>query len=395
MYDIKDIGKRITSYRKSLNMTQEELAARLNITAQAVSKWETGLSLPDIATLPELARAFNTTMDKLFGNEGTEGRYAQNGQLSMPGFPEYMGSTLKLVHTMNNVGCYSEKEVSVTSEDSVIFKDGSSANLKSLKVVNKGPGDICFDFIDALPPVSFDASKTELQQTFEGISSVRLEVNNAIFELIRAKDKKTYVDVTGSPLYIARLRITKDGDVLAIEQEEGNNSSGGMNRANRVVIALGKDAGERIDAQINGEGSCEIKVPFNRGYVSINGSGEITFDAILDVECKINGSGDIKCNKAGNPSIIINGSGDFEAGTVSGSMKSLINGSGDIRLGAGEIDLLEAKIFGSGDIDAENVCTKTANIAIEGSGDITVGRVIEESIEKHSKSSSIKVLKRG
>ena len=40
MYNIYGFGRRIASYRKLAGLTQEELAARLNITAQAVSKWE-------------------------------------------------------------------------------------------------------------------------------------------------------------------------------------------------------------------------------------------------------------------------------------------------------------------------------------------------------------------
>ena len=44
MYNMKNIGKSISSYRKNLGMTQEELAEKLHISAQAVSKWENGVS---------------------------------------------------------------------------------------------------------------------------------------------------------------------------------------------------------------------------------------------------------------------------------------------------------------------------------------------------------------
>lgn len=45
------IGKNILKMRKELGFTQEELARRLNVSFQAVSKWENGASLPDVATL--------------------------------------------------------------------------------------------------------------------------------------------------------------------------------------------------------------------------------------------------------------------------------------------------------------------------------------------------------
>lgn len=393
MYDIKDIGKRIASYRKSMDMTQEELAVKLNITAQAVSKWENGLSFPDIAVLPEMTRAFNTTMDKLFGNKEIGNEVMDMN--SKPKFPEYMSGTLRLVHTLDGVGCYSEKEVDITNEDSVIFKNGSNANLKSLKVVNRGPGDICFGFMDQISYTAINIHKSERHETFEGVASVKMEVNDANFAIVRSKDKRSYVDVTGSPLFISRLKITKEGELLSVGYENENKGSGTMSQENRVTIAFGRDAGENVTTRINGAGTCDINVPFDQGNISVNGSGDVTFDNIYNVECKINGSGGIKCNKAGNSKIIINGSGAFEARQISGSLKSMIHGSGDIHVNTGEIDCLEAKICGSGDIEAANICTRVANIAVEGSGNITIGRVIEESIEKHSKKSSIKVLKRG
>ncbi len=398
MYDIKDIGKRITAYRKNLGMTQEDLAVKLNISAQAISKWETGLSLPDIAVLPELAKAFNTSMDKLFGEEGNS-RIATGGVslLNKPVFPEFKTSTMKLVHSFNDVGCYSEKEVSVTNEISVFFKDGSSADLKSLKVVNKGPGDICFDFIDIFAYADIDYNKNELHEVFDGIASVDMNIIEADYEVTKSGDAKTHVDVYGSPQFIAMLGISKNGDTLDFEYRNNNNNSGSRSggKANKVVIAFGKDMGDHINARINGCGQCKISIPFKKGVISINGSGVIFFENIFNAECKINGSGDIKCVKAGNPVISINGSGDFRADTVSGSLKAVIRGSGDIYVGEGEIDTLEARISGSGNVNAEKVCTGTANLAISGAGRIVIGRVTGESVEQHSKNCTIRILKRG
>lgn len=61
------IGDRIKNSRKRLGMTQEQLAARLGVSAQAVSKWENNLSCPDISVLPELAEVFGISVDELLG----------------------------------------------------------------------------------------------------------------------------------------------------------------------------------------------------------------------------------------------------------------------------------------------------------------------------------------
>ena len=61
---------RIAALRREAGMTQEQLANSLGISFQAVSKWENGLSCPDIMLLPELADLFSVSIDSLFGREG-------------------------------------------------------------------------------------------------------------------------------------------------------------------------------------------------------------------------------------------------------------------------------------------------------------------------------------
>ena len=60
-------GERISQLRHSKSMTQEKLGLFLNVSAQAVSKWEKGDSLPDISLLTELANVFDCTTDYLLG----------------------------------------------------------------------------------------------------------------------------------------------------------------------------------------------------------------------------------------------------------------------------------------------------------------------------------------
>lgn len=59
------IGEVIRKYRKARNLTQEEMASRLGVTAPAVNKWENGNSLPDITLLAPIARLLDITLDTL------------------------------------------------------------------------------------------------------------------------------------------------------------------------------------------------------------------------------------------------------------------------------------------------------------------------------------------
>lgn len=64
-YDI--LCDSISSLRKQKEMTQEQVAGQLGISPQAISKWESKRSCPDIGLLPQIARMFDTTIDGLFG----------------------------------------------------------------------------------------------------------------------------------------------------------------------------------------------------------------------------------------------------------------------------------------------------------------------------------------
>lgn len=64
------ISEMIKKRRKLLGYTQQELAGRLNISSQAVSKWENGVALPDLGLMPILAQVLETTVDGLLGYQG-------------------------------------------------------------------------------------------------------------------------------------------------------------------------------------------------------------------------------------------------------------------------------------------------------------------------------------
>lgn len=66
------IGEKIKELRKAQDVTQEKLADYLNISYQAVSKWENGLALPDITLLPKLANFFGVSTDELLDLKASE-----------------------------------------------------------------------------------------------------------------------------------------------------------------------------------------------------------------------------------------------------------------------------------------------------------------------------------
>ena len=64
------IGDVIKKYRKSKGLTQEEMAARLGVTAPAVNKWERGGTLPDVALLAPIARLLQRDLESKGFHDG-------------------------------------------------------------------------------------------------------------------------------------------------------------------------------------------------------------------------------------------------------------------------------------------------------------------------------------
>lgn len=65
----KTMGEIISTLRKNKNMTQNELALKMNVTDKAVSKWERNISCPDINSLPKLAEVLDTSVEELLKAE--------------------------------------------------------------------------------------------------------------------------------------------------------------------------------------------------------------------------------------------------------------------------------------------------------------------------------------
>ncbi len=69
MFDQVDFGKRVKEFRTRNNYSQKEIALRIGVSEQAVSKWENGECLPDVYNLKLLSHIFRVSADSLLNNE--------------------------------------------------------------------------------------------------------------------------------------------------------------------------------------------------------------------------------------------------------------------------------------------------------------------------------------
>lgn len=78
-----EIGNKLNQLRKLSGMTQEQLAEKLNVSRQTISKWESGSTSPDLESIVKVSKLFHVSLDDLLteGDEGVENR--NNEQITL------------------------------------------------------------------------------------------------------------------------------------------------------------------------------------------------------------------------------------------------------------------------------------------------------------------------
>ena len=106
------MGKNIAYFRKNKGYTQEELGQKIGVTNQAVSKWESETSMPDIMLLPRIANALDVTLDDLFAERIIQTSTPQShvfNENAVHSFPKAAQAMIidSLCHQTNLVNCNS------------------------------------------------------------------------------------------------------------------------------------------------------------------------------------------------------------------------------------------------------------------------------------------------
>jgi len=434
MYEFNGFGLRLQKLRKAKGLTQEDLADRVGVTGQAVSKWENDQSYPDITIIPTLAEILGTDINQLFG------KVTPAVQFSYPDTFE----GLPLVHSTTTVACYSNKKVASKDDTGVKFEDGSTAELSNRLATNAGSGEIHFisgEDVGIMQQSNVNGY-TETEKYFEfdptvqGSDSDSMDITVLFNEcyIKRSPDNRTRVRATGDPMFIHLLQAKLADRKLTVEfLQQDNNNFKGRYQDNKVTVEVPYNQGKHANFCVNGSGlltseierfetgnilvngSCDIDVlNFDTCNVMVNGSGDISAKDSAKLNISINGSGDVTFNNADEAWVSLNGSGDVSLGAASainvsingsgdvsvdektgdGNISIKMGGSGDISIGNGSCDKFHVDIAGSGDVDAAGITARIANITLHDSGSVTLGCVTESSTEQIKKKGKIKILKR-
>lgn len=172
MFDMKQIGKKITDLRKLNNMTQMELADELGISFQAVSNWERGNTMPDISKLPELADIFHISVDELLNGKAplvdavlndTIDEYIEEGRMT----EQDITDTLPLLKPDQAEEILEKTDVSSFSDFSVFLPYMDEESIGELAMAAVEDGEDVSEFI--LHMNSEDVGKVAIRALEKGI----------------------------------------------------------------------------------------------------------------------------------------------------------------------------------------------------------------------------------
>lgn len=500
MYDLSGLGARIRQLRIQRGFTQESFAKELGISAQAVSKWETGVGCPDIGTLPLIANLLETTIDSLFSEaepavepEPVTPAEPVPGEV-LPVYKEEPEAArregVRVVFASANLECLADMEPDSIDGLIVHFADGSSADLKTRTIVNYGGGTIKiqeaasrreargwdsianlgeditkqvedvlrssgihdlenlgdliservnrairWDRADASPNAN---SNNPGELTWNGVDIDSLDVSvsgNVDVNVHSGTPGKWSVVAHGQREFLNSLRCIEDGNILKIETLPYKSARNILfNGKNTIEICTGFSQGADLDIKVKGSGDFSCEPSFQSSRVSVGGSGNIDLTDAGILTCGVSGSGDITFISAKNANITVSGSGDIDAGRIDGVSEVKISGSGDASLGTvtgqltcrvsgsgdidiGEIDLeelfisisgsgdvsaaagkvgrLEFHLHGSSDFEGKNITVGELIAELNGPSDATIGRLLGKSVERVSRTASLRILSRG
>lgn len=184
------IGNRINQLRKKYNYSQDQLANKLGISFQAISKWENGNSSPDIDLLSELSKIFNVSIDYLLDNNRNQIN-DYNGRYELDNF--YWG--LEPNHT-----CFELMKL--------------LPPIKPYKLLDIGCGegkDAVFFAKNGYQVTAFDASENGIEKTIALAKSNYVPINAFTANINEFVPKETYDLVfSSSVLHLVQKNVAKD-----------------------------------------------------------------------------------------------------------------------------------------------------------------------------------------
>lgn len=151
--DQEKVGNFIKNIRKRNNLTQKDLADKLKVTYQAVSKWERGLNVPDIAIMMDISKQFNVDISEILNGEKNKKSKKTNKLLYIILIVLIIISLICLYFIINRKSNFEFKTISSDCDDFLVTgsaaynKDKSSIYISNITYCGS-PNDIIYDKLE-------------------------------------------------------------------------------------------------------------------------------------------------------------------------------------------------------------------------------------------------------
>ncbi len=251
--DDKLLGSRIAKFRKEKNLSQKELANKLNVSNKTISKWECGNGNPDIQTLSKMVEIFDISIDELINekekNNETHKTEQKQSKNRTPNKKLLLCSLISalvvIVATITLLCCLFIPRTPKITKTKQLVLDKENATLSCVV-----------------------SNKTE---TFSLNDKIKVPYKNTW---------KVYLDIEGIIEISSQIIALDYGDnecYIIVENQKGTKKTYTLNIRRRPLYLVNFDAqnGEFIPQQIIEEGSCAVKPenPTKSGY-TFNGWNE-------------------------------------------------------------------------------------------------------------------------
>lgn len=316
MYQVERIGQIIACRRRELNMTQGQLAIMLHISPQAVSKWESGVGIPDLTMLPQISEALSLSPNELLGGDSNS-------------------------------------------------KSEKTRPFRFLRTQRTAPDQDTAD-------VYSDA--------FAGIHSICITGNLPCeLELREASNGKTHIKAAGDQRFLNALQAESDGNGTLRIGVPLIDSHSNLKHPNRITIFCGFSCGKRLELALHSI-TATIEPAFESVCYHSGDCSSATLHLGKVTKClQVTGSGTLKlsCAEAANPSVRrSNGFIKMSCEKVTGSMEFSSVGTSQVFLGGGTLDALQCSISGELQVHANEVTVAgEAKLQAEGNGTVTIGSI--------------------
>ncbi len=371
MLSMKEFGELISTKRKENGYTQEALANMLDITPQAVSKWENGIGYPDITLFPAIADVFNISIDELFGRGPTVKDASQNkNQKDVPEEAEEYEFCEAEEVTEEKARTKSSNNDKITIDLSFLKNIGKEieSGLKELK------SDVKTSVKNAGFSWSGSSSENDsVNRVLENFNSIYARLCNACNTKI-IKSDRFEIKAWGTKKFIQSLSFSVENRKLSVIMQSYNAHN---ERDNNIEIYVDFDKGEMLDIATSGAVDLEIEPCFEVASIVTSGACDVSASGFDQIVAKLSGACDFEMEDALDAEFIVSGASDIKIGDVNNSFKTVISGAGDIE--ANHLHNAYIQISGSGDANVNNA-SGNLTVKLSGSSDVTVGGNVDDLI---------------